>query len=110
MGTLNISENPPSQIPRVVERQVALAADKAGGGRVDALGVLLQLVLDGEVGGADVAAVEDVVRSVHVRLDVVEEGRLVRHRLSAHEAVQDLVRVFAAYVGPDGVGQTVRHD
>ena len=66
-----------------------------------ALDVLLQLVLDGEVGGADVAAVEDVVRRVHVRLDVVEEGRLVRRPLAAHQAVQHLLRVIVAYVGSD---------
>ena len=68
---------------------------------MDALGVLLQLVLDGEVGGADVAAVEDVVGGVHVRLDVVEERSLVRRRLSAHQALEYLVWVIAAYVGPD---------
>ena len=73
---------------------------------MDALGVLLQLVLDGEIGGADVAAVEDVVGRVHVRLDVVEEGRLVLGHLAAHQAVQEMVRVLPAYVGPDGDRQT----
>ena len=66
-----------------------------------ALQVLLQLVLDAEVGGADVAAVVHVVRGVHVRLDVPEERGLVRRGLAAHEAVVLHVGVLAGDVGPD---------
>ena len=38
---------------------------------------------------------------LNTSLDVAEEGRLVLRRLAAHQAVQDLVGVLPAYVGPD---------